>query len=119
MGFDSTPRGSVYSTGTKNCPRCGHPLRRCQCSKQETTPSGDGIVRVSREIKGRKGKGVTLVVGIPLGGDELKKLAKELRQKCGSGGTLKDGRVEIQGDHRDRIVELLEKKGFRVKRAGG
>ncbi len=79
----------------------------------------DGIVRVGRETKGRKGKGVTLVTGVPLPVDELKLLAKELKQKCGTGGTLKDGVIEIQGDHRDILIELLKAKGWTVKKAGG
>jgi len=74
---------------------------------------------VGRETKGRKGKGVTTVTGVPLSMDELKGLAKELKQKCGTGGTLKDGVIEIQGDHRDNLIELLKAKGWPVKRAGG
>jgi translation initiation factor 1 len=82
-------------------------------------PKGDGVVRVGRETKGRKGKGVTLVSGVPLPPEELKTLAKELKQKCGTGGTLKDGVIEIQGDHRDALIELLKTKGWTVKRSGG
>jgi translation initiation factor 1 len=77
------------------------------------------VVRVSRETKGRKGKGVTIVTGLPLNKDDLKALGKQLRQACGSGGTVKDGRVEVQGDHRDRIVQELEKAGYKPKKAGG
>jgi len=76
-------------------------------------------VRVSRETKGRKGKGVTIVTGVPLPTDELSELAKQLKAKCGAGGTLKQEVIEIQGDHRDTVVRLLEEKGFSVKRAGG
>lgn len=79
----------------------------------------DGVVRVGRETKGRKGKGVTLVTGVPLSGAELDALAKELKNLCGAGGTLKGGVIEIQGDHRDRIIPALEKKGWTVKRVGG
>ncbi len=82
-------------------------------------PKGDGVVRVGRETKGRKGKGVTLVSGVPLPPEELKTLARELKQKCGTGGTLKDGVIEIQGDHRDALIELLKTKGWTVKRSGG
>jgi translation initiation factor 1 len=82
-------------------------------------PSGDGIVRVRRELKGRRGKTVTTVTGVPLPGAELKQLAAELKRACGSGGALKDGVIEVQGDHRDALVTALEEKGFRVKRAGG
>jgi translation initiation factor 1 len=77
------------------------------------------VVRVSRQTQGRKGKGVTVITGVPLAGDALKALAKELKSTCGSGGTVKEGVIEIQGDHRDRLVEVLQGKGWRVKRAGG
>jgi predicted translation initiation factor SUI1 len=76
-------------------------------------------VKVSRETAGRRGKGVTVVSELPLGDAELKELAAVLKQKCGTGGTAKDGRIEIQGDHRDRLAAELEKLGFKVKRAGG
>jgi translation initiation factor 1 len=81
--------------------------------------SGDGIVRLKRETKGRKGKGVTLVTGVPLAEAELKKLAKTLKQKCGVGGAVKDGVIEIQTDDRDKLKQLLEAQGFTVKLAGG
>ena len=111
----------VYSSETgRICPRCKKPIAGCACSKSAATrPSGDGVVRVGRETKGRKGKGMTLVTGVPLPADELKKLAKELKQKCGTGGTLKDGVIEIQGDHRDALVEMLKARGWTVKRSGG
>ena len=79
----------------------------------------DGIVRVSRQTKGRKGKGVTLITGVPLAADELKDLAKQLKQRCGSGGTVKNGVIEIQGDHRDTVVAELTKKDWTVKKSGG
>ena len=82
-------------------------------------PRGDGTVRVSRETKGRKGKGVTLIAGVPLDDDGLAALAKELKQRCGTGGCVKDGVIEIQGDHRDRLVDELQRRGHRVKRTGG
>ncbi|MDT8423626.1 MAG: stress response translation initiation inhibitor YciH [Desulfuromonadales bacterium] len=91
---------------------------RRSVTKAPTVPN-DGIVRIGRETKGRKGKGVTLVYGVPLSGEELKQLAKELKQKCGSGGTLKDGVIEIQGDHRAVLQAELVKKGWSVKLAGG
>jgi len=84
-----------------------------------TSPKGDGVVRVSRQTKGRKGKGVTMVTGVPLAGDELKDLAKKLKQRCGSGGTVKDGVIEIQGDHRDVVVRELSENNWVVKKAGG
>lgn len=91
-------------------------IRRKQCScGKEQRPLGDGVVRVSRETKGRKGKGVTLISGIPLAEKELKAYTKELKAKCGTGGTLKDGIVEIQGDQRHILVPLLMQKGWVVK----
>lgn len=100
------------------CPECSHPLDSCICNEPEV-PAGDGIIRVSRETSGRKGKGVTIVKGIPLVGNDLKALAKKLKQKCGVGGTVKDGVIEIQGDHRDLLVEELKKQGYQAKKAGG
>lgn len=85
----------------------------------ENAPEGDGIVRLHRESKGRGGKGVTLVKGLPLKADELKTLAKELKQVCGTGGTVKDGVIEIQGEQREKLKPVLEKKGFTVKISGG
>jgi len=79
----------------------------------------DGIVRVGRQTKGRKGKGVTVITGVPLNATELAALGKELKRKCGSGGTVKDGVIEIQGDHRDRLVAELGGRGWQVKRSGG
>ena len=100
------------------CPGCAKPLDRCTCAATQAA-SGDGIVRVSRQTAGRKGNGVTVVTGLPLAGAELKALAKQLKQRCGSGGGIKDGQLEIQGEHRDVLVVELEKRGYRVKRAGG
>ncbi len=111
----------VYSSESgRICPECRKPVKACLCRKQaKTSPAGDGVVRVGRETKGRKGKGVTLISGVPLPPDELKKLAKELKQKCGTGGALKEGVIEIQGDHRDALIDLLKMKGWLVKRSGG
>ena len=81
--------------------------------------SSDGVVRIHRETKGRKGAGVTLVDGLAMNAAELKVLAKKLKQKCSSGGAIKDGLIEIQGDHREAVKALLEKDGFKVKLAGG
>ena len=82
-------------------------------------PKGDGIVRIQRQTSGRKGKGVCLITGIDLNDDELTKLAAELKKKCGCGGALKDGVIEIQGDKRDLLKTLLDAKGMKVKLAGG
>ena len=101
----------VYSTGVGK-------VTESQPNQQTGVPK-DGIVRVSRETKGRKGKGMTLITGVPLARDELKALAKALKQKCGTGGTVKGDVIEIQGDHRDKLVEELTSRGWTVKRAGG
>jgi translation initiation factor 1 len=112
--------GVVYSTEYgRICPDCGEPVAKCRCRLKGSLPKGDGIVRVSRETKGRKGKGVTLITGVPLDRDGLRDLARELKQSCGSGGTVKEGVIEIQGDHRDAAAEALQKKGYLVKRSGG
>ena len=110
------------SDGGRICSSCNKPKTACECWSQQSQKidrSGDGIVRVSRETKGRKGKGVTIVSGLQMTEKELKVLAKELKKKCGSGGTVANGKIEIQGEHRDKLVDLLAKKGFTVKRVGG
>jgi len=113
-------RGAVYSTEHgRMCPDCGHPASACTCRHPKNAPKNDGIVRVGWETKGRKGKGVTLISGIPPEADGLRRLASQLKQQCGSGGTVKDGIIEIQGDHRNIVLEELKKQGYNVKRAGG
>jgi len=91
--------------------------------KEEKTtpqrPKGDGVVRIQRQTKGRKGKGVCIVTGLDLEDAQLKLLAAELKKVCGCGGSVKDGNIEIQGDKRDVIKAALEKKGHTVKLAGG
>ena len=82
-------------------------------------PRGDGIVRVRREVQGRCGKTVTTIDGVPLSDEDLRALAGELKRRCGSGGSVKDGVIEIQGDHRDTLIAALEDRGYTVKRAGG
>lgn len=110
----------VYSTDQgRLCPGCEQPQQQCQCKQNLTPPAGDGIIRVSRQTKGRKGKGVTLIAGIPLAADDLKILAKQLKKSCGTGGTVKDGIIEIQGDYREQILAALVKLGYQVKLSGG
>ena len=117
---NSVDSGLVFSTEHgRMCPACRKPTAKCACRTTSSAAKGDGIVRVSRETKGRKGKGVTLITGVALDTDNLKKLAKQLKQKCGSGGTLKQGIIEIQGDHRDVVIEELKAKGYTVKQSGG
>jgi len=82
-------------------------------------PAGDGIIRISRETKGRNGKGVTIVSGFAMNESELKAFAKKLKQLCGTGGTAKQDRIEIQGDQREKILEYLVAQGFNAKLAGG
>ncbi len=99
------------------CPGCRQPLAQCSCSKATQAPTGDGVVRVQRETKGRGGKAVTVIRGVPA--HEAQTLAQQLKVRCGSGGTLKQGQIEIQGDHCDLIVAALQQAGYRVKRSGG
>ncbi|MFQ3229045.1 translation initiation factor Sui1 [Reinekea sp.] len=119
--LDSLFGGSsrVYSTEQgRICPNCDQPVEQCQCSS-DVVPEGDGIVRLRRETKGRKGKGVTLIEGVLLAPSDLKALAKTLKTRCGTGGTVKEGVIEIQGDFRDLLLEELKKLGYTVKKAGG
>ena len=110
----------VYSTEHgRTCPKCEKPLAQCNCGQKKTTTKGDGIVRVSRETKGRKGCGVTLITGLPMVEPELTGLAKQLKQRCGSGGTVKNGVIEVQGDHRDVVLAELIRLGYQAKKAGG
>ena len=109
----------VYSTEQgKICPNCSNPINQCTCRKQ-ISPFGDGNVRVSRETKGRKGKGITLIKGLNLDATTLALMSKKLKVMCGSGGTVKEGNIEIQGDHIARILDYLKTQGIRAKRAGG
>lgn len=101
------------------CPKCHQLKTTCTCPSEASAPRQTTVVRVGRETKGRRGKGVTLISDLALDENGLTELATQLKQRLGTGGTVKDGRIEIQGDHRDRIVEELEKLGYRVKRAGG
>lgn len=110
----------VYSTGIgTRCPNCLRAIRDCVCRKGTPGKVGDGSVRISRETQGRKGKGVTVIVGLGLATPELQLLATQLKKRCGSGGTVAGDRIEIQGDHRDTIVAELTARGLKVKRAGG
>ncbi len=109
----------VYSTdGGRTCPGCRLAVASCNC-KQTVVLKGDGVVRVSRESKGRGGKTVTVVRGVLLESVALADLAKQLRSGCGSGGTVKEGVIEVQGDHVERVMEMLRQRSFVVKRAGG
>jgi translation initiation factor 1 len=110
----------VYSSELgRICPGCGKAKTACTCSNKSARTVGDGIVRIQRESKGRGGKTVTVIKGVPLDDTALQKLAGELKRRCGTGGTVKDGLIEIQGDHRDLLMSELEKRGFKAKKAGG
>ena len=111
--------GLVYSTDSgRHCPGCSQPVGACIC-KQTQIPEGDGIARVRRETKGRGGKTVTSISGVPLAEDALKELAAKLKKRCGCGGSLKDGVIEIQGDHVELLIAELIQQGFKAKKSGG
>lgn len=111
--------GLVYSTGVgRLCPNCGEPIDACSCKRAQPIVKG-GIVRVGRETKGRAGKGVSLITGLSLAPAELDQLCTQLKKRCGSGGTVKAGVIEIQGEHRDTLVAELSKLGYTVKKSGG
>ncbi len=112
--------GLVYSTDSgRMCPVCRQALAQCACARARPAAASDGKVRVSRETKGRGGKCVTVVRGLPLDDAALMLLGKQLRAACGSGGTVKDGVVEVQGDHLARVMEVLNTQGWAAKQAGG
>jgi translation initiation factor 1 len=100
----------VYSSGRGRIP---------EARERPRPPRGDGIVRVRRETQGRGGKTVTSIAGVGVSEDRLRELASELKRLCGTGGSVKDWVIEVQGDHRDKIVAALEQRGYTVKRAGG
>lgn len=110
----------VYSTDggrINTCPVCGRSYKECRCD--QPVKKSDGIVRVMRDRKGRGGKTVTVITGIPANSDAITTLAQQLKKLCGSGGTVKDGTIEIQGDHCDKVQAKLTEMGYKVKRAGG
>jgi translation initiation factor 1 len=110
----------VYSTGIGSlCPNCLRPVRECVCPKGAPGAAGPAAVRVGRETKGRAGRGVTTVAGLPMSLSDIESLATKLKKRCGSGGTVREGIIEIQGDHRDVVVEELIKLGWPAKKAGG
>jgi len=114
----------VYSSETgRICPACQKPVLKCSCQKKKASAQPgikyDGIIRVQREVKGRKGKTVTTVAGFQITADELKLLATQLKRRCGTGGSVKGGMIIIQGDHRNTLITELKKRGFKAKAAGG
>jgi translation initiation factor 1 len=114
----------VYSTESgKICPSCQKPVSKCTCKKKKSRSQPnikiDGVIRVQREVKGRKGKTVTTVSGFQLADGELKDLATQLKRRCGTGGSVKDGSIIIQGDHRETLISELKTRGFKAKISGG
>jgi translation initiation factor 1 len=114
----------VYSTESgKICPLCQKSNLECTCKKKkprsQTNIKYDGIIRIQREVKGRKGKTVTTISGFQINADEIKNLATQLKRRCGTGGSVKDGVIIIQGDHRDTLITELKNRGFKAKIAGG
>jgi translation initiation factor 1 len=122
-GMIKMPDRLVYSTDggrINTCPRCGLPNAKCRCDQPtQPTRKSDGFVRVMRDRKGRGGKTVTVIDGVMGSEAELSTLAQQLKKLCGSGGTVKDGNIEIQGDHCDKVMAKLTELGYKVKRAGG
>lgn len=115
----------VYSTESgRICSLCGNSSAKCTCKKKKSTKKqqvypNDPVVRIRREVKGRKGKTVTAIFGVSLDDKKLKQLAKTLKSRCGTGGSVKDGIIIIQGDHRETLLQEFRKQGYTVKLAGG
>lgn len=103
------------------CPGCQRPMAQCACKDARGKPArpGTGAVRVSRATQGRGGKVVSVITGLQLGEAELVTLAAELKRRCGAGGAVRDGNIEIQGEHRDALVAELVRRGYAAKRSGG
>ncbi len=120
MKSSRTNATRVYSSEQgRICPGCGQPVANCRCARNQPPTQGSGVVRVGRETKGRKGKGVTTISGLPLDGAALAVLAAELKKRCGCGGTVKDGVIEIQGEHRELLLAELLRRGWSAKKSGG
>ncbi len=121
------PDRLVYSTDggrVNTCPVCGQAYKYCRCDQPPTqqvssTKKSDGIVRIMRDRKHRGGKTVTVITGVPASNEDIATLAQQLKKLCGSGGTVKEGVIEIQGDHCEKVQAKLSEMGYKVKRAGG
>jgi len=112
--------GLVFSTDAgRHCPDCRQPVDSVYLQTDPESPNGDGIARVRRESKGRGGKTVTTITGVPLAEEPLKALATTLKKRCGTGGALKDGVIEIQGDHVELLLAELIRLGYKAKKSGG
>ena len=118
--LSSAKQNLVYSTGAgRMCSTCNKAIAACICKSVKGIAKGDGIVRISRETKGRGGKCVNVISGLGLAPAELETLCTQLKKRCGTGGTTKDGTIEIQGEHHDTLVSELAKRGYNVKKSGG
>jgi translation initiation factor 1 len=115
--YSSSPGGS--GRPGDRCPKCGWPTDKCACSKAPVSPKNLQRVRVSRTSSGRAGKTVTLVAGLEENEETLGAIAKKLKARCGAGGTVKAGTIEIQGDHVETVLSLLSREGYRPKKSGG
>ena len=114
----------VYSTEFGQvCPECQKPISECICKKKKPKSrpetKQDGVIRIRREVKGRKGKTVTVIYGFSFDQGDIKTLTKQLKQQCGTGGSVKDDMIIIQGDHREKLMKLLKAQGHNVKLSGG
>ena len=113
MNRKSNHSRPVYTTDLgRLCPQCHRAVSDCVCGKDRPAAIGDGVVRLQLQKKGRGGKAVTVISGLPLAPDDLKVLAKKLKQRCGVGGAVKGELVEIQGDQRKLLQGLLSEKSF-------
>ena len=120
IGAATNKGGLVYSTESGSmCPICRKPVTQCTCRAKSPVATTDGVVRVLRETGGRGGKTVTVIKGLALDSAALNKLSAQLKSSCGTGGTVKNGTIELQGDHCAAVLETLKKLGWVVKRAGG
>jgi translation initiation factor 1 len=118
-GRDAAGGGLVYSTASGSmCPACRRALGECTCGRRKPATGGDSVARVARETKGRNGKSVTVIRGLALDDAALTALGRQLRAACGSGGTVKAGVIEVQGDHCERVIEALARQGFKARRTG-
>ena len=116
------PDRLVYSSDSgriNTCPTCGQSYKQCRCDQPSTSKKSDGIVRIMRDRKHRGGKTVTVITGVPASNEVITTLAQQLKKLCGSGGTVKDGVIEIQGDHCEKVQAKLSELGYKLKRAGG
>lgn len=113
-------RAIVYSTEHgRMCGECGYAIQECRCKDKENQFTNEPKIRIWREVKGRRGKIVTLISGLPMNQTDLQEMSKELKKRCGSGGSVKEGAILIQGDHREKIFNYLQEKGYTVKKIGG